>query len=182
MKFAHLPLTGLIFGVILLASPAAFACSCGGNLPFVQSAASSKVIVRGKVLEHFWAESDVAHQRPYAMTVEIIESLKGQTKSQRLTINGGAGLLCRPEISSFPINSEWVFALYPSSWDGEKGDGLAISSCGEFAVAVKGDKVKGRVTQDKNVAESVSLSSLRKLLRKPVKTKAMGQSMRSCAL
>jgi hypothetical protein len=160
---------GLMSGAALYFAPAAMACSCGGDAAFVQSAPSMEVVIRGKVLDHRWAESDIAHQHPYSMTVEVKEFLKGQTKSQRLTISGGAGLLCRPEISSFPIDSEWVFALYPAIWDGDKRSELAISSCGQNSLVVQGNTVKGKVTQTTNADEAVSLPNLRKLVKTPPK-------------
>jgi hypothetical protein len=167
---------GLIGSATLWFVPAAQACTCGASPSFVRIIPDSPVIIRGKVLDHRSAGSNVAHEHPYSMTVEVKELLKGQTKSPQLTLTGGAGLLCRPEISRFPIDSEWVFALYPASWDGDKSSELAISSCGENTLAVRGDTVQGKVTQTANTAESVTLANLRKLVKKSPQRRAVSNT------
>jgi hypothetical protein len=158
MKLSPIGFCGLLSGAILGLAPAAHACSCGAvDTPFVQTVPDAAVVIRGTVLADQWS--------PSAMTVEVSELLKGKLQAKQLTLRGSAGLLCRPDISNFPVGSEWVFALSRDSWS-NKG-ALEISSCGQYTLPVQGDTVKGRITQSANQAESLSLPNLRELVKNP---------------
>ncbi len=167
MKLSPIGFCGLLSGAILGLAPAAHACSCARiDTPFVQTVPDAAVVIRGKVLAYQGDQSDVALKRPgsiHWMTVEVQEVLKGQVRSQNLTVWGDNGMICRRYVSEFPLNSEWVFALSPDTWS-EKGE-LAISSCGQYALPVQGNTVKGRITQSANQAESAGLPTLRQLVK-----------------
>jgi hypothetical protein len=172
MKFLTPKLFGLISAPIVLFAPSAIACSCVGSAPFVKTAAASDLVVRGKILEYQPDQTGQTPSRPLAMVVEINEVLKGKSQSQRLTVLGDNGMICRRYVSEFPIGTEWVLAVSPDRWS--KKSELAISACGEYALPVSGSSVKGRVTLKAKDAESMTLTNLRQLLKvKPKSQKAM---------
>jgi hypothetical protein len=80
------------------------------------------------------------------MLFEVTEIFKGTVKSRKLFVQGDNGMQCRGYITQFPVGTEWILALAPDR-DTKKGE-LAISSCGECGLAVKGNQVVGRVTVD----------------------------------
>jgi hypothetical protein len=82
------------------------------------------------------------------MKIEVVETLKGATEDRRLVVFGGDGMLCRPDISRFPVGSAWVLALNgPGSKAGVEG-GWALSICGEYWLEVKGREVIGNFDDD----------------------------------
>jgi hypothetical protein len=146
-----------------------FACSCGGNRSFATAAKFSTLVVRGKVLT-YWAEGKPAKAKsnqlpPRTMLFEVTEIFKGTIKSRKLFVQGDNGMQCRHYVTQFPVGTEWILALAPDR-DTKKGE-LAIRSCGEFGLAVKGDQVVGRLTVDDYQAKPVTmtLANFRKLLK-----------------
>jgi hypothetical protein len=172
----RLPPFSLIVGVTLWFAPAAMACSCLGTAPFVQTASVSALVVRGKVLEYQWHPADTQHQRPMSMVVEVQEVLKGASSSKRIPIWGDNGMICRRYVSEFPIGTEWVMAVSPDRWS-QKGE-LAISSCGEYALPVKGNQAQGKISG--KVPELVTLPKLRVLLKTLPKVRSAGDGPRLC--
>jgi hypothetical protein len=145
------------------------ACSCTGNRSFVTAAKSSSLVVRGKVLT-YWSQGKPAKATPdqlppRTMLFEVTEIFKGTVKSRKLFVQGSDGLQCRHYVTQFPVGTEWILALAPDG--GTKKGELAISGCGEFGLAVKGDQVVGRVTVDDSQVKPVtmSLSNFHKLLK-----------------
>jgi hypothetical protein len=170
---------GVMSGAALYFAPAAMACNCAVNDTFGTVAPRSQLIVRGKVLNYQWDQADKQHDRPMAMQVEVQEVLNGVNASKQVTIAGDNGMICRRYVSEFPVGTEWVWAVSPDTWS--KNGELAISSCGEYALAVKDDKVQGRISPKAKVAESMTLTNLRKLLKvKPQVAGAHG-AKRECA-
>jgi hypothetical protein len=110
----------------------AFACSCGSGGPFLAVAQNSDLIVYGKVVSH----------EAHGMDFEVLESYKGFDSRQVIRIWGDNGAQCRPYISKFPVGTQWLLALSPVRENRERSQpDYAISSCGEFALAVTGGTV-----------------------------------------
>jgi hypothetical protein len=169
-KFPTVKLFGCVTASIVLFAPSAIACSCDGSAPFVKTAVASDLVVRGKILEYQPVQTGQTPNRPSAMVVEINEVLKGKSQAKRLTVLGDNGMICRSYVSRFPIGTEWVLAVSPDEWS--KKSELAISACGEYALPVEGNAVKGRITLKAKDAESMTLTNLRKLLK--VKPQVVG--------
>ncbi|MCY7324453.1 MAG: hypothetical protein LH660_22305 [Phormidesmis sp. CAN_BIN36] len=165
-KMKHIPAIMIGFS-ILLPTPSAYACSCvDDGSSFVQKAKQSELVVRGKVIEYQWHKDDKERKEvPLAMTVEVKEVYKGATKLRKVVVWGDNGMMCRPYITQFPIETEWVLALSKDAWTG-KGK-LAISGCGEHWLQVKGSNATGKVTDGSSKAKPqvVSFSHLRNLLK-----------------
>jgi hypothetical protein len=164
----RLTILSLIAGATLGFAPAALACSCLGTAPFVKTAASATLVVRGKVLAYQWHPADTQHQRPMSMLVEVQDVLKGASPAKRIPIWGDNGMICRRYVSEFPIGTEWVMALSPDQWS-QRGE-LAISSCGEYALRVTGNQVQGRISA--KAPEAVTLNQLKALLKTSVRRSA----------
>ena len=77
---------------------------------------------------------------------------------------GDNGALCRPYVTSFPVGSEWVFALDgPGSKPGMTSD-HTISACGSYWLAVRdGSLVRGNLDDgtSTDAAQEASLVELR---------------------
>ncbi len=154
---------------MLLLSPATHACECSSSdSAFLKVAMRSQMIVRAKVVEYHWDEADQNKMgTAVAMTVEIKEVFKGAAGSSRIKVWGDDGSLCRPYVSQFPLNTEWVFALSEAGYGTGKGE-LEISVCGEYWLKVEGRNVVGKVTESGSKAKSrtVTLQKLRVLLKR----------------
>jgi hypothetical protein len=161
-------LTLLLSSLVLLAAPAAHACSCVKGGPFVQMAEKSDVVIRAKVLDYQWREHDPNHEyRPESMRLEVKTVYKGAVNANPLIVWGDNGIICRPYVTQFPIGTEWVFALRKD--DGmepvapsQGQDDFAISACGEYWLQVQGEQVQGFITQigDGVPPQFMSLSDL----------------------
>lgn len=161
-------ISSIIIGFsILFLTPNAYACSCASSeLSFVQLAKRSQLAVRGKVIEYHWSKDDKERKRtPVAMTVEVKEVYKGATKLGKVIVWGDNGIQCRPYVTQFPIGTEWVLALSKDVWT--KKSEVAISSCGEYWLQVKGSNVVGKVTDGSSQAKPkvISLPNLPKLIK-----------------
>jgi hypothetical protein len=154
------------FSACLLTLPAD-ACSCVfSKSSFVRLAKRSEIVFRGKVIEYYWDKRDTKHKRaPLAMAVEVKEVYRGATKSGKLTVWGDNGMQCRPYVTQFPIETEWVFALSKDRFSENRE--LAVSGCGAYWLQVKGSNVVGKVRNDRFNAkpEAIGLPDFRKLLR-----------------
>jgi hypothetical protein len=147
---------GWVLCVLALLRADVLTCSCIWAGSFLTVGPQEELIVRGKVLSY----------RANAMDVEVYEAFKGDPKAGMLRVWGDNGILCRPYVTSFPLGSEWVFAVRsnPETADG----GYVISACGEYAVRVERDSVSGRLTATKTPngpPETMSLKEFRTRLQ-----------------
>lgn len=127
--------------------------------PFAAMARQSPLVVRGVVRRH----GGTSRVGPRWLNVEIVETFKGTVAGGRITVFGGDGMLCRPEVSRFPVGSEWVFALNsPGSKPGVEG-GWALSICGTHWLEVRGTHVIGNLDDDldETTVQRVTLSDFR---------------------
>ena len=141
----------VIFSMLVaaLAAPGvALACRCLWAGPFTKVALATELVVL----------ADVKSYERHGMDVVVIEVLKGKEDRRTIRVWGDDGALCRPYVSTFPRGSRWILALQREPASGD----YAISGCGAFWLAVKGDKVVGRVAATKRDApdESVLLASM----------------------
>lgn len=156
----------VLLTILAVPSPA-MACTCHWGGPFAKVALGQELVVYGEVLDYY----------RHSMEVKVLEVLKGKEDRGTIRIWGDNGALCRPYVTSFPIGTRWIFAVSsfpkdmgedqpPSFWDrflsrSSKRD-YAISVCGDFWVAVRGERAVGRITtpQHSQILEWVPLGEL----------------------
>ena len=148
---------GWALGVLTLGRATLLACTCIWAGPFLIVGPQQDLIVRGKVLSY----------AGHGMDVEVYETLKGETKAARVRVWGDSGMSCHSAVTSFPLGTEWIFAV--SSNTNKAGSGYEISACGEFAMKVAKNTVSGRFSGEPTKpgpVETMSLEELRKRLRR----------------
>ena len=166
-KSSTFPLSaaGWLALVMLLVPERVFACSCFWAGPLLTVGPRAELIVRAKVLNYHGRSEEI----DLAMDVEVLEVLKGDTGTARIRIWGDNGMQCRPYVSRFPVQTEWIFAIDKlTSKEGRPGD-YVISVCGEYWARVEKDNVTGRLSSPirqgiKNTPEKLSLEEFRKKL------------------
>jgi hypothetical protein len=132
-----------------LAAPGvALACRCVWAGPFTKVALATELVVL----------ADVRSYERHGMDVAVIEVLKGKEDRRTIRVWGDDGALCRPYVATFPRGTRWIFSLQREPVSGD----YAISGCGAFWLAVKGDQAVGRVIATGRGAstESVQLASM----------------------
>lgn len=85
----------------VIASNTVMACQCIWQGSFNKAYQNADLIVSGKILEH----------KGNAADFEINQIHKGKEFLEVIRLWGDTGNLCRPNIYSFPKNTEWVLAL-----------------------------------------------------------------------
>lgn len=150
----------LLLGTALVLAPlASLACSCAWLGNFLEVAGQSPLIVYGRILRH--------HVGPApAMSVQVLETLKGGLLDSGLVVAMGEGQHCRPALDGFPVGSEWVLAL--NGPGARPGTGLALSHCGEYALRVENGMASGKILADVNEIRRLPLATLKAKLRPPV--------------
>jgi len=97
------------------------------------------------------------------MEVQILDIWKGEMEKPGIRVQGGDGWLCRPEISEFPLSSEWLLALDGPGSKPEMSKDHALSACGHYWLRVFGDRAQGRISgQDSN--ETLTLAEIKSRL------------------
>lgn len=157
------PLLPAVLAGLLLSWPAA-ACECYWVGPFLTVAPRAETIVRGRVLAYHPGESGPAPLQ--AMDVEILDVWKGEVPSPILRVWGDNGGLCRPDVTQFPLGTEWLLALNgPGSKPG-MSPGPAISVCGTYWLEVRGGMARGNVdvAGEMTAAQELPLAEVRRRL------------------
>lgn len=113
-----------------------YACSCGISGNFQTVSKDTELVALVKIKKYLTFDRSYGKSTPMSMEVEIIETLKGNTKSKRVVVWGDNGMLCRPYISNF-IKGEYYFMALNSGDEkyghkDEKSSDYAISICGEY--------------------------------------------------
>ena len=146
------------------------ACSCAWAGPLLRVGPSTELVLRAKVLGYHGRSRGV----DLAMDVEVQEVVKGSMKASRLRIWGDNGAQCRPYVTGFPVQTEWIFAI--SKLIGEQGrpGDYFINGCGEYWAKVVDGHVIGRLTSPlpPNVSdkpEKIGLKEFRERLLKGVR-------------
>lgn len=109
----------LIISLTLLSTINALACSCSyaWNDSFSRTANKSKFVALIKVIsfDEYLEREIYGHEgkMPYAMTVEVIKNYKGDKNIKKIKIFGDNGMLCRPYLIDFEINSYYLIAPNP---------------------------------------------------------------------
>ncbi len=142
------------------------ACTCSWVGPLLTVGPRAELIIRAKVLGYHGRSRGV----DLAMDVEVQEVFKGATKAERIRIWGDNGSQCRPYVSGFPVQTEWIFAIGRlAGEEGRRGD-YYINGCGEYWAKVESGSVIGRLSSPAQPAvsdkpESISLKEFREKLR-----------------
>lgn len=172
MTFGGAPLKSFVAAAVLVLTPipSAQACTCAWAGPFASVALSADLVVRAKVLSY----------DKNSMKVSVLEVLRGREWRRTIRIWGDNGAQCSPYVSSFPIGTEWVFAIRKTTSGAERGyfkrenvpgdwkkwGDYRISICGEFWLKVTGPNAIGivRGTDLAGPKEEIPLRELRQLL------------------
>ena len=149
MGLSRLKLVIFVMLVAALAAPGvALACRCIWGGPFTKVALATELVVL----------ADVKSYERHGMDVAVVEVLRGKEDRRTIRVWGDNGALCRPYVGTFPRDTRWILALQREPGSGD----YAISGCGAFWLAVKGDQAVGRVvaTEPGAATESVPLTSM----------------------
>ncbi len=119
------------------------ACDCYYFGGFAYSNQLSDLVVYGRVIEYDCIGTYSAPNNPYSMKFEIIEKFRGIESRDTIVIWGDYGADCRPYISHFKPNTEWVLGL--DNYKSKNGNDYEISNCGEFFVPIENCKAIGRI-------------------------------------
>lgn len=122
--------------MILFAANLIYACSCDRKYKFSKVAPNSSLVTLVKINKYLTFKEIYDEKIPMSMEVEIIETLKGKSKSKKVIVWGDSGSLCRPYLSEFKEGEYYFLALYPGEENyghkEEKNSHYSISICGEF--------------------------------------------------
>ena len=145
----------------------AMACTCLWGGPFAKIALGQELVVYGEVLGYY----------RHSMEVKVLEVLQGKEERSTIRIWGDNGALCRPYVHGFPIGTRWLFAVsaLPEAMMNDQSPSFlgrfftnpsrrdyVISFCGDFWVAVRGERAVGRITtpQHSRILEWVPLREI----------------------
>jgi hypothetical protein len=119
-------------------------CSCGWAGPFLKVAGQCEWVIRARVKNYHGEARGIK----LAMDVEVLEVLRGRMDKGGIRIWGGDGMLCRPEVTQFPIGTEWIFGLNgPGSKPAMTPD-YAVSMCGQYWLQVVSGQVVGNIDDE----------------------------------
>lgn len=164
-----LAIGSLAWMAVLGSRPPARACSCAWRGPFLKVVGAAPLVVRGTILRHH------AGKTP-SMDVLVLETLAGGLLDSGLRVMMSDGAMCRPEVSQFPVGSEWLLAL--NGPGAKPGDGLALSHCGAYWLRVEGELVIGQIDGTIGESQRRALSEIRKILRPPLRLTFRGMVKR----
>ena len=154
--------------VVLIAQTVVVACSCAWSGPFLSVASSADVIVYGTVLRY----GNESRGVKLSMDVQVREVLKGQESRKTIRVWGDNGAQCRPYVSSFPVGTEWIWAMQHLPPDtkgphGESPNDYTIWVCGGNWLQVQGNQVSGHVSSKMvtDPEQQVSFNELRQQIK-----------------
>lgn len=129
----------ILIALIVIHVDQAWACKCAWQGPFLEVASATPIIVKGRVIAHS-SEQPI----PLSFDFRVDNALRGEVGGN-IKIYGDNGMMCRPYVSKFPVNSEWVLALGHSSSAREQKGSFAISGCGAYWLQFSGTEVVGSI-------------------------------------
>jgi hypothetical protein len=156
----------LLFLIFSLFTSASNACSCDASLSFKQAFnyEQTDLVIHGRILAYIdfstpspqvvYSLKDGQHSA--RIQIEIINILKGVSDKTIIEVRGDGALDCIRYASNFPVGSEWLLAMQNKE----------ISSCGEFALKIRGSKVveSNNIESYTKEKQSMKLTKLYKLL------------------
>jgi hypothetical protein len=143
-----LPIVLLCLGQAISGSGARAECDCLWQGSFVEVEADTDLVLSGTVVT----------AKGNSIDVSIDRLLRGDTDQPQVRVWLKTGDYCRPEPEAFPVDSEWVMALYriredvpggfnpstPNVSYGRVGD-YYLSSCGGYWLHRSGEWVTGNL-------------------------------------
>ncbi len=145
----------------------AYPCKCEEWAgPFLHVKKDAVIIVHTKVLKYFKPKEDSG--LGWSMDIKITKLINGEEKRNVIRVWGDNGALCRPHVTQFPINTQWMFILFDSydSSPEEPVNDYSISNCGEYWLKIKGNYAYGQITKDTKTPQKMKLKDLERLIRK----------------
>ena len=141
-------LRSLLLNILLITYSYADSCTCLWQGSFAQAAKQADLVVTGSIISHKGNAADLRIKRVIA----------GKEFQQTIRIWGQYKQQCRPVISEFAVDSEWIFALHkidkkvPDGFDpstpnvsyGRVGD-YYLSRCGVYWLSLHDGYVSGNL-------------------------------------
>jgi hypothetical protein len=140
-----------------------YACGCTTEGPFLQVAAGATLIAVVEVEEYLTYKELMGQDVPMSMSVKIKRILKGEEIRETITIWGNNGLMCRPYLSVFEEDSQWVMAFTENPEEGHeagKANDYGLSHCGEYFMKVENNVVNGLI-KGGNSYQTMSIPTLK---------------------
>lgn len=142
---------------------AVFACSClPPSKSFLERFSSANLIIIGKPTNHQGVGGPPS--TPLTVDIEVQRVLKGNTDLQKVQILGGNGALCGVDVTRFPLNTIWIFALGLPTTGINGVPQYRISLCEAHSLQVRAGKVFGPIKSDQQT--SMPLVKFLKSLRR----------------
>lgn len=144
------------------------ACNLQDNwLPFHEAATNAELVVRGKVISHLYDSNDV--NTDLGLIVEIEQNIWGNEERKYIIIWTDHHLsLCNTSVSSFPINSSWLFALRSPN---QKKQTYYFSNCSENYVRLEQETVEPKSAYPSNMKRHDEPQSFEHYVAKILETK-----------
>ncbi|MCX5810046.1 MAG: hypothetical protein NTX36_11870 [Proteobacteria bacterium] len=163
MKIVKIMIAVILLCVVSCTGMDVYACSCSWGGPFFKVAPQAEFVIKGKIMSYHGEEKGIKQ----AMDVEVLEVLKGTCHQKNIRIWGGKGWLCRPDVTQFPVGTEWILGINgPGSKPGIEG-GYAISICGQYWLQVVNGVVVGNIDneQEREFSQELPLEEFKKRFR-----------------
>jgi len=164
MEFFWRRVVGLLLilgmGLVVVSGPDTRACSCAWQGPFKDVVPLAQAVVLGRVERHLLDADQVV-----AMDFQVEDVLRGDIPNRRIRVWGDMGWLCRASIRQFPEGTHWILALNgPGSKPGQNPGDFAVSSCGQYWLAVAEGMAMGNFNDRMNgqASQSVSIETVRR--------------------
>ncbi len=125
--------------------------------PFIESQVSEDYVIVGTVKSY--------DSKKTSMNIRVDDVIKGDIKEINIRVWGDNGYLCRPYVTEFIINKQYVFSIYTpkETFDNAGKEKYAISICGTNWLEKEGSTVRGNIFNEKE-NHSLELSKLKELI------------------
>ncbi|NJN31508.1 MAG: hypothetical protein HC824_14600 [Synechococcales cyanobacterium RM1_1_8] len=78
---------------------------------FEEVSSKAQTVIRAKVLDYVpVGDAQPQNLPPVAMSVEVLEQVKGKVEAKQIVLWGDNGMQCRPYLDQFLVGTEWLFA------------------------------------------------------------------------
>lgn len=144
----------LVLYLLILNNLSACSCSYSFNSTFNQTSSKSEFVALVKVLsfdEYLeFNDSESGKRIPYSMTVEVLKKFRGKEDRIQISILGDNGMLCRPYLTEFEINSHYLIAPTFIDYDSSKAYEFFSCRTDYLMYDIESNKLSGRYSWFRN--------------------------------